>query len=74
MDHMKTNSEVCATKMAAMENCQVDCEMMTVVSVIHFIENEQVLSFTSTHLNYPIFIASTANSHPKSLYRPPLFS
>ena len=74
MDDMNMDTDSCGTKMDAMKNCQIDCEMMSVVSVIHFIENEQVLSLAYTQLSYPIFITTTANSQPKSLYRPPLFS
>lgn len=59
---------------SSMENCQNDCEMMSVVSAAHFIEYEHTLSFISTELSYPTLIIHPANSQPKSIYRPPLFS
>ncbi|MEI6896729.1 MAG: hypothetical protein V5786_04450 [Psychromonas sp.] len=56
------------------QNCQSDCDMMSVVSVIHFIENEQTLAVLYTLFNYPDFIASPRYFQPTSLYRPPLLS
>ena len=64
----------CANTMKAMENCSLDCDMMTVISVVHFIEDEQEIHFHTYQLNYPIFMTSPPQFLPTSLYRPPLYS
>ena len=48
MENMSMDSVSCVTDMGMMENCQNNCEMMTVVSVLHFIEDEQFLSKISS--------------------------
>ncbi len=58
----------------SMQDCNDNCEMMNVVSVTHFIENTTILSFTYNRINYPVLNLSPLHAHPKSLYRPPLFS
>lgn len=75
MDMMQMNSLSCsATTETEMKNCQTDCDMMTVVAVTHFIEDEKTPSFAYTQLNYPTLITENTRFQPTSLYRPPLFS
>ena len=74
MADMNMSALDCATQMNTMENCDSNCEMMSVVSVIHFIENEKTLTLSYTALSYPTLTTNTANAHPTSLYRPPLLS
>jgi len=77
MGNMKMSALDCAMQMKAMngmEHCDSSCEMMTVVSVLHFIENVEALTLSYTQLSYPTLTTNTANAHPTSLYRPPLFS
>lgn len=73
-ENMSMSAVACATEMLNMENCQNDCEMMTVVSVLHFIEDEQQLYFVSTQLNYPPLIITPPYSFSETLYRPPFLS
>jgi len=77
MGNMNMSAFDCSTQMKAMhhmENCESSCEMMTVSSVTHFIENGKILTLSYTQLTYPTLTTNTANAHPTSLYRPPLFS
>lgn len=74
MGNMNMRALDCATQMNTMENCESNCEMMTVVSVIHFIENGKTLTLSYTPLIYPTLTTNTSNAHPTSLYRPPLLS
>ena len=74
MSNMKMDAIKCASQMSRMGNCDDNCEMMTVVSMIHFIENEKTLTFNYTQLTYSTLTPNTSNSHSTSLYRPPLFS
>ena len=74
---MPSDSTDCMTSMTkamSMDNCQNDCDMMTVVSILHFIENDNQLSFNCTQLSYPIYNKTAAIFFLKSIYRPPLFS
>lgn len=71
---MDTSSDYCSRTMVMQTKCPSDCKMMNVVSVTHFIEDEQPLFFTHTALRYPNFITATAHFQPQGLYRPPLFS
>jgi hypothetical protein len=74
MKTMHSNSVSCMEQDMSMDSCQSDCEMMSVVSVIHFIENNSTLYFDCTQLRYPFYNVTTVNALPTSLYRPPLFS
>ena len=71
---MMMDSGHCNTKMMSMNDCQNDCDLMSVVSVTHFIENNQLLSLAYSQYNYPSFTISPLHSQPTSLFRPPLFS
>ncbi|WP_298939612.1 hypothetical protein [uncultured Psychromonas sp.] len=71
---MMMDSGHCNTEMMSMNDCQNDCDLMSVVSVTHFIENNQLLSLAYSQYNYPSFNISPLHSQPTSLFRPPLFS
>lgn len=64
----------CSKMLMNMQDCNDNCELMSVVSVTHFIENVVMLSFAHSSFNYPVLNLSPLHSDPKSLYRPPLFS
>lgn len=64
----------CVTESMDMKNCESDCDMMTVVSVVHFIEDERLVSLVHSQLRYPSVIIPHTDYSPSSLYRPPLFS
>ena len=74
MDMMDMSSVSCPAEMADMKNCQPDCDMMTVVSVVHFSDDELVISFAYSQLSYPLLTTPNTYFPPSSLYRPPLFS
>jgi len=77
MENMSMSALDCSTQMKAMHdmaNCESNCEMMTVASVIHFIENGKTLTFSYTQITYPTLTTNKPNAQPTSLYRPPLFS
>ena len=77
MEHMSMSALDCASQMKTMntmENCDSNCEMMTVVSVLHFIENGKSITLNYTRLSYSTLTIDTSNAHPTSLYRPPLLS
>ncbi len=74
MEQMNTDSITCISEMVGMENCQNGCEMMSVVSVLHFIEDSQALSFSVTQLNYTRLTTPATYHYSETLYRPPFIS
>ena len=74
MENMNMHSADCATDMLSMDNCPNDCEMMSVVSVLHFIEHEQLLSFQSSLLQYLNLSVTPPYHFSETLYRPPFLS
>ena len=52
-------------------DCQSDCEFMSVVSVLHFIEHEHTIFQPSLLLAYQTGSSDTPYYFPESLYRPP---
>tara|TARA_R110001583_G_scaffold38455_4_gene124301 strand:- start:4190 stop:4525 length:336 start_codon:yes stop_codon:yes gene_type:complete len=69
---MDTNTADCGNdSMPSTTDCQSDCEFMTVVSVLHFIEHEHAISQISVLLDYPTSRSDTPYYFPESLYRPP---
>ena len=59
------------SKMSHKKDCQSDCELMTVVSVLHFIEHEYTIFQPSLLLAYQTGSSDTPYYFPESLYRPP---
>jgi len=74
MENMNLDELSCETDMSMMENCQSNCEMMTVVSVLHFIESEQLLSLNVSQVIYTSLIAPATYHYSETLYRPPFIS
>jgi hypothetical protein len=74
MENMNMGSVECDTDMSTMENCQISCEMMTVISILHFIEHQQLVSFQVSQLHYTSLTTSPAYHYSEILYRPPFFS
>lgn len=56
-----------------MKHCPNDCEMMSVISVMHFIDDDLLISLTYSAFSYPDFITHSTYFQPQDLYRPPLF-
>ena len=54
MENMNMDGLSCETDMPSMENCQNNCEMMTVVSVLHFIEMSSYSLLMSRSLVIPL--------------------
>tara|TARA_R110001583_G_scaffold11285_2_gene51348 strand:- start:25092 stop:25436 length:345 start_codon:yes stop_codon:yes gene_type:complete len=74
MNDMVMNSDSCLSEMGTMNNCQVGCGMMSVVSVAHFIDINYSFFFVSTDIGYTPFNPAIINSLPKNHFRPPLYS
>ncbi|MCP5076687.1 MAG: hypothetical protein GY951_01315 [Psychromonas sp.] len=74
MENMQMDSVNCETEMGSMENCQSNCEMMTVVSVLHFVESEPLLSFNISQMRYTPLVSPASYYYPETLYRPPFIS
>ena len=55
-------------------DCQSDCDAMTVVSVIYFIDHEQSLIQASSFLSYQSGTSAAPHYFPESLYQPPFLS
>jgi len=68
------NDSTCLEASSDMEHCQNNCEMMSVVSVLHFIEHQQLLSFDVSVLRYERLDISPSYSVFEALYRPPFVS
>lgn len=73
-ESMNMDSISCISEMVGMENCQNSCEMMTVVSVLHFVENSQYLSFSMSQLDYARLTIPATYHYSETLYRPPFIS
>ena len=72
MDMSKTN---CAgNETTHSMDCQSDCDFMTVVSVIYFIEHEHSVNQTQLQLTYQTSVTSFPYYFPESLYRPPFLN
>lgn len=69
MDMTKTQCD--SNEMSQNINCQSDCDFMTVVSVLHFIEHENTVTQPSTLLTYQTGSSAAPHYFPESLYRPP---
>ncbi len=52
-------------------DCQSDCDFMTVVSVLYFIEHEHTVNQPQLQLTYQTGISAAPYYFPESLYRPP---
>ena len=52
-------------------DCQNYCDFMTVVSLLHFIEHDNVVTQSSLLLPYQVVSSAAPYYFPESLYRPP---
>lgn len=64
----------CTGKVIDMQDCQNVCDIMSVVSVTHFIDHQSILFFNFKSLNYLSLITPLPISQPTDLYRPPMFN
>ena len=69
MDMDKT--ECASDEMPQSMDCQSDCDVMTVVSVLYFVEHNQLLIQPSSLLPYQASSSAAPHYFPESLYRPP---
>jgi hypothetical protein len=74
-DSMAVSKIDCAgSDMSMTMECQSDCDFMTVVSVLHFIEHEHTANQLQSLLIYQTSITSPPYYFPESLYRPPFLN
>jgi len=55
-------------------NCENDCDFMTVVSVLHYIEHDHVVTQLASLLTYQTISAASPYYFSELLYRPPFIS
>jgi len=55
-------------------NCENDCDFMTVVSVLHYIEHDHVVTQLASLLTYQTISAASPYYFSEPLYRPPFIS
>ena len=55
-------------------NCQNDCDFMSVVSVIHYIEHDHVVTQLASLLTYQTISTTSPYYFSEPLYRPPFIS
>lgn len=68
---MDMNQADCKVEMADTMDCQNDCDFMTVVSVLYFINHDQQVNQPQLRLTYQADISTSPYYFPESLYRPP---
>ena len=61
----------CKTEMAQKMGCNYDCEFMSVLSVLYFVEHNQPINQLFSQVIYPSSHISSPLYSPESLYRPP---
>lgn len=72
--HMVMEKADCSGEMSQSMDCQSDCEMMTVVSVLYFVDHEHKVMQPQSLLAYQYGIPLSPHYFPESLYRPPFLS
>ena len=70
----EVNEKDCSGENMSPMNCENDCEMMTVVSVLHFIEHDHSITQHPLLMTYQKGAAATPSYFPESLYRPPFLN
>jgi hypothetical protein len=73
MQMMNMDQNDCEQQMVDMQNCANECEMMSVVSLLHFIEEQQQLLFATSQLRYHRFSVNPEYYFSEPLYRPPFY-
>jgi hypothetical protein len=61
-------------EMSKSSDCQNGCDLMTVVSVLHFIEHEHTANQPQSQIIYQTSVTSPPYYFPESLYRPPFLN
>jgi len=70
----EVNEKDCSCDDMSLMNCENDCEMMTVVSVLHFIEHDHSVTQHYLLTTYQTGTATAPSYFPESLYRPPFLN
>jgi len=70
MDMSKCNGNETSHSM----NCQNDCDFMSVVSVIHYIEHDHIVTQLASLLTYQTLSTASPYYFSEPLYRPPFVS
>lgn len=72
MDISKT--ECAGDEMSQTMDCQSDCDLMTVVSVLYFIDHAHSVNQPQLQLTYQTGRSAAPSYFPESLYRPPFLN
>jgi len=72
--HNDISKTKCDDHISPTMDCQSGCDLMTVVSVLHFIEHSHVVNQPQLPLAYPPDTSAAPYYFPESLYRPPFLS
>lgn len=64
----------CKTEMAQKMGCNYDCEFMSVLSVLYFVEHNKPINQLFSQVIYPSSHSSFPFYFPESLYRPPFLN
>jgi hypothetical protein len=72
---MEMSTTDCAgDEMSPTMDCQSDCDLMTVVSVLYFIDHAHAVIQPQLQLAYQAGTSATPYYFPESLYRPPFLN
>lgn len=74
LNKMQMDKTDCANEMSQTMDCQSDCEFMTVVSVLYFINHEHAVNQPQLLLTYHAGSSSSPCYFPEALERPPLLN
>lgn len=64
----------CETKMPQKMGCNYDCEFMSVLSVLYFVEHNETVNQLFSQVIYPSSHSSSPFYFPELLYRPPFLN
>lgn len=71
LNEMHMDKKGCGNEMSQTMDCQNDCDFMTVVSVLYFINHEHAVNQPQLLLTYQTGSSAAPYYFPESLYRPP---
>lgn len=74
LNKMQMDKTDCANEMSQTMDCQNDCNFMTVVSVLYFINHEHKVNQPQLLLTYQTGSSASPYYFPESLDRPPLLN
>ena len=72
--HSEFSKTECGDDMPQSMDCQSNCDLMTVVSVLHFIEHTHSVNQPQLQLTYQPGTSAAPYYFPESLYRPPFLN